>query len=196
MEHAYYCEEHNREFRNEHDYNQHMNSRAHEFTYYCEEHNREFRNEHDYNQHMNSRAHEFTYYCEEHNREFRNEHDYNQHMNSRAHFYDYYYDYDYYLNSIPIPVPTPGYWVYREEFTRTKSFGYFECFTCQKWWLSAHSFPIYKQGCQECNTYSLPICLWENENPNKNLENNIIYRDGSHDRSRCEACTIGVCKQN
>ena len=91
---------------------------------------------------------------------------------------------------LPKPFDGKGHWVYREDFMRYKTFGYFEC-PCKKWWLSAHSFKIYKQGCQSCERETYPKYLWFND---EKTENELNSRTSSpHDKARCEACKLGDC---
>ena len=84
-----------------------------------------------------------------------------------------------------------GYWVSRDSFQGSKSFGWFECQDCSKTWFSAHAQKRYKQGCQECEEWTLPCCLWVNTGSNDNERRD--RDDVPHDRARCQACKRGVC---
>jgi hypothetical protein len=90
------------------------------------------------------------------------------------------------------PIPNAsGYWVPREAFTGNKSFGRFRCVECAKAWGSAHAFPEYPQGCQRCETTTLPCCLWvNNERDTRELRNSDSEsgEDGPHDKIRCGKC--------
>ena len=90
-----------------------------------------------------------------------------------------------------------GEWVNRHEFAGRKSFGFFECesLSCGKKWYSAHAFPSYKQGCQECEHESLPAYLWVNYGGNERDYDDYERDDSNapHDRDRCMACRAGVC---
>jgi len=61
-------------------------------------------------------------------------------------------------------------------------------------WLSAHSYKRYKQGCQRCETESLPVYMWVNDylkSDDDDDEINDDYDDqdkAPHDSARCEAC--------
>lgn len=91
------------------------------------------------------------------------------------------------------PVDSIGYWIHREEYTGRKSFGYFKCEICFKNWVSAHSFPNFKQGCKKCNTEDYPIFLWQNMNDKQRDDYERDETDKPHDQNRCEACRYGVC---
>lgn len=96
----------------------------------------------------------------------------------------------------PAPVDSPGYWLKREEFKENKSFGYFRCIPCKKNWMSAHSFPEFKQGCKNCNKEWLPNLLWVNldTSDSKTDKPYDSSMDKPHDNLRCEACRIlGSC---
>lgn len=86
-----------------------------------------------------------------------------------------------------------GYWVRREDFDGSKSFGRFQCIKCKKQWGSAHAYKMYKQGCQRCELRSLPCCLWVNTRESRHYSDDEDD-DGPHDSRRCEACRLGVCK--
>lgn len=92
----------------------------------------------------------------------------------------------------PLPFEdAEGEWVYTDEFTGRKSFGAYYCH-CDAWWISAHAFPKFRQGCKSCGRYVLPRFMWVNEawrNPLERREE----RDGPHMRALCEACRAGVC---
>eukprot|EP00992_Anisonema_acinus_P009727 TRINITY_DN591_c0_g1_i1.p1 TRINITY_DN591_c0_g1~~TRINITY_DN591_c0_g1_i1.p1 ORF type:complete len:209 (-),score=19.92 TRINITY_DN591_c0_g1_i1:116-691(-) len=90
------------------------------------------------------------------------------------------------------PVDSAGQWVPRAEFEGRKSFGYFIC-RCRHTWVSAHSFKLYKQGCQRCERQSLPNLMWVNEYDD-DRESREGRTDGPHDEQRCEACRRGVCQ--
>ncbi len=85
-----------------------------------------------------------------------------------------------------------GYWVYRSDCNKQKSFGYYECSKCYGKWTSAHAQKDYKQACKSCNFYSLPLYMWENEYPFGHIK---INRDDDkpHLSQLCEACHKGVC---
>jgi len=96
--------------------------------------------------------------------------------------------------SLPIPVNTEGCWVKRKDFVKEKSFGYFVCKECKKSWLSAHSFKKYKQGCKGCEIEYYPKYLWNNtEKRKESPEFEKVNKDKPHDRTRCEACHLGIC---
>ena len=85
-----------------------------------------------------------------------------------------------------------GYWISREKFYGTKSFGYFECSHCSKEWFSAHAHKRFKQGCQDCEQMAFPCCLWVNTGEQDHSRKHDDD-DGPHDRARCEACRKGCC---
>lgn len=92
------------------------------------------------------------------------------------------------------PVDTPGKWISREAFRVTgknKSFGYFKC-TCGKFWVSAHSFWEYMQGCQSCERKTFPKLLWDNYTYSRKAENDERL-NSPHDQQRCDACKAGKC---
>jgi len=203
----YHCEAHNRHFISERALNQHLNSPAHEEEFYCEAHNRHFRSEEALNQHLNSLAHDeleeeeeeqeeeevVEFYCEAHNRHFRSEEALNQHLNSSAHYELVEEDEEEEVDDMPPLIEgLEGEWVPTDEFRGSKSFGYFKC-ECTNWWFSAHAFPNYKQGCQQCELYYFPNKMWINHSSSINS----VKHNGKHDMRRCEACDDGVClKQN
>jgi hypothetical protein len=88
-----------------------------------------------------------------------------------------------------------GYWVHRAQFSGTKSFGWYQCDGCDKTWFSAHAFTQYRQGCQSCETQTLPCCLWVNTGSRNNNDGRPERDDGPHDSLRCEACRQGACRQ-
>jgi len=98
------------------------------------------------------------------------------------------------INDLDPPVSSKGYWIEREYYHKNKSFGAFECQRCRKTWISAHSFTVYRQGCQRCENKSLPKFMWINEenNDDKVKSDNT---DGPHDSARCDACLAGKCKR-
>lgn len=81
-----------------------------------------------------------------------------------------------------------GEWVLCSEFQGIKSFGCFEC-GCNNRWTSAHSFPVYVQGCRECEDESLPRYLWANAGEGGKQ----AHEDKPHDTKRCGACRAGRC---
>ena len=85
-----------------------------------------------------------------------------------------------------------GYWISRDLFKGDKSFGQFQCSKCSKRWGSAHAYQRYEQGCQRCETRSLPCCLWVNTGARSDYHD-FDEDDGPHDSGRCEACRRGVC---
>ncbi|GAX84636.1 hypothetical protein CEUSTIGMA_g12057.t1 [Chlamydomonas eustigma] len=93
-----------------------------------------------------------------------------------------------------------GYWVQRKDFEGRKSFGVFQCAQCSRRWYSAHAFKEYKQGCQRCDRYYLPIAMWVNTGDRDSDDDDNGFGDdekddaGPHDSERCEACKAGVCK--
>ena len=91
------------------------------------------------------------------------------------------------------PVSENGFWVKRKHFTGRKSFAAFDC-PCGKYWISAHGFPCYKQGCKSCDEKSLPKFLWVNENgTDRSGEAHGPDPTRPHDMSRCQACQAGAC---
>ena len=105
-------------------------------------------------------------------------------------------------SSLPPPFPgASGEWVLREDFPGTKSFGRFKCTKCGKKWTSAHAFKDFAQGCQSCETKSLPVCLWLNDDSvphgdSSSDESDDDEPDLPHDRGRCDACKAGRCLSN
>jgi hypothetical protein len=94
------------------------------------------------------------------------------------------------------PPPKPGlkgFWVKRRKFTGEKSFGRFHCGNCEKEWLSAHTFKMYKQACIECGEYIMSRYMWVNT---ESQEKQTPDDDGKPHRSDlCEACHKGVCRR-
>lgn len=93
----------------------------------------------------------------------------------------------------PSPLDVPGHWVLRGDFPGKKSFGFFVCDACGKWWLSAHAFRRWEQGCKSCEHKSLPYLLWWNEQPRGVGPAHRDLNDRPHDQARCQACSMGVC---
>jgi uncharacterized C2H2 Zn-finger protein len=146
-------------------------------------------------QEMHSRAVHIDFPCPACNRRFRSDHALAQHF-AAVHHAECEDDEEDSVDSWRPnpPVDSAGYWVPREEFTGKKSFGYFQCESCFKTWISAHAFPSFKQGCKKCDTEDYPIFLWENMN--KKQHDDLNYqrdeKDKPHDQNRCEACRCGV----
>ncbi len=83
-----------------------------------------------------------------------------------------------------------------DDFEGIKSFGYFECPSCKKTWVSAHSYPDYTQGCKRCDTEYYPKFMWENQErhyPRDEDKTVMEETDKPHDMERCEACRAGLC---
>lgn len=97
------------------------------------------------------------------------------------------------IEKLTPPVDNPGEWVERRDFDEHKSFGAFECPRCHKTWLSAHAFPVYKQGCKKCDRKSFPKFLWKNEHYGGGDNENKTDSNKPHDITRCDACKDGVC---
>jgi hypothetical protein len=97
------------------------------------------------------------------------------------------------------PISSEGRWVYTGEFQKEKSFGYFICGRCSKEWFSAHSYPMYRQGCQQCERKSYPLFMWENVSNRERDESSdgSSDSDGPHDQLRCEKCQTvrGDCRK-
>ncbi len=93
------------------------------------------------------------------------------------------------------PIDTAGDWVHPYEFKGRKSFGYFKCSSCLKTWISAHSFPQFKQGCKKCNIEDVPIFLWQNAENEDRRDRYFKLEELNkpHDQHRCEACRRGLC---
>ena len=98
----------------------------------------------------------------------------------------------YIYDIMPEPVTSDGHWVLRRNFPYKKSFGYFKCDDCNKWWISAHSFKEYKQGCKRCEKMHFPKYMWLND---EKEETKADKEDNGtpHDTKRCEACKMGIC---
>eukprot|EP00798_Chlamydomonas_sp_ICE-L_P018590 gene18590-25102_t len=107
------------------------------------------------------------------------------------------------LDELEAPFGMPGEWLKTQDWVRRsprgrKSFGAFKCMPCGRTWLSAHSYPRYKQGCKGCDAEYLPIYLWHNDPSSpRDEDDNEDYddegEDKPHDSERCEACRAGVC---
>jgi hypothetical protein len=97
------------------------------------------------------------------------------------------------------PVSTPGNWVKRKEFPYNKSFGFFECHSCSKTWVSAHAFVKYRQACKDCKQYALARYMWLNpkkddSDEDDSDEESVTIKNGKpHIKALCEACKKGVC---
>ena len=99
----------------------------------------------------------------------------------------------------PVDPPIPGLagmWVTRDEFDGHKSFGRFVCAECSKWWMTAHAFVDYTQGCKACETHSYPVWMWENFDHADRRGDRDDSDDKPHDMQRCAACAAGVCTAN
>ena len=90
------------------------------------------------------------------------------------------------------PVDGAGEWVERRNFDGEKSFGFFIC-DCGRYWLTAHCYRDYKQGCKWCEKESLSYYMWENHETDKRPRRAKRYGDKPHDEQRCEACRRGEC---
>ena len=94
-----------------------------------------------------------------------------------------------------------GYWIKRQDFVGTKSFGVFICFKCRgergkpgKRWQSAHAFKQFAQGCQGCESLYRPWFMWVNTSErDQNRDGMDDEEDKPHDSGRCQACRAGVC---
>lgn len=168
---SYFCEEHDKIFKTEFDFKQHIYSPAH--SQQCKIHGRSFKSPKALEQHLKSPIHS-SYFSVKLNRAFNTPQKFKEHL---------------YIP--PPPVPSKGKWLIRSDFPKEKSFGYFKCYYCNKTWISAHSFKNYKQGCKKCDSLSFPIYLWLNESSNS--QNNSSNLQGSHDKNRCQACKAGKC---
>lgn len=122
---------------------------------------------------------------------FRTQRSLSQHCEDTGHIEDSQDDDGDEIETPEPPVDSPGQWVLREDFTGRKSFGYFVC-GCGRFWLSAHAFKDYRQGCRGCEQKSFPYFLWENFGKRTDRDRNYAD-DKPHDASRCEACRNGVC---
>lgn len=60
-------------------------------------------------------------------------------------------------------------------------------------WSSAHAYKQFKQGCQNCETECLPVCLWQNYGSGGSDDEEVDPDRPPHDSSRCQACRLGVC---
>jgi hypothetical protein len=87
-----------------------------------------------------------------------------------------------------------GYWIPRQRFRTTKSFGSYQCH-CGNDWFSAHAHKNYRQGCQSCEDESYPCCMWVNTESDNREKRSWEEDDKPHDRARCEACRRGECLQ-
>ena len=101
---------------------------------------------------------------------------------------------------VPYYPPFPGArgeWVLREEFPYEKSFGKFECLRCDNRWSSAHAWKEYEQGCQRCETETLPSWMWLNDSDQSDSSerDSDSDDDGPHDWARCAACRAGICRR-
>ena len=84
-----------------------------------------------------------------------------------------------------------GEWVDSRLFEKGfKSFGFFLCLNCFKWWLSAHSLNGYGQACISCNVYHNPKYMWINYNQKSGTKKES---DKPHRKDLCEACRLGKC---
>ena len=90
------------------------------------------------------------------------------------------------------PVDGAGEWVERRNFDGEKSFGFFIC-DCGRYWLTAHCYRDYKQGCKWCEKESLSYYMWENHETDKRPRRAKRYGDKPHDEQRCEAGRRGKC---
>ena len=195
-----YCPTHKKQFKSLQAYQQHMSSPAHEefeseeeSEYSDEEYNSEEETENseeEYESEEESENSQEEFYCSIHDRYFKSEEAYDQHMNSPAHEDD-----SESSEMPPDPVDTPGYWVAYDEFENYKSFGYFKC-DCEAWWMSAHAFKNYKQGCKLCDDYSYATYFWVNEEDQEIKGKSKKENRGNHLRDRCEACEAGECTAN
>lgn len=89
-----------------------------------------------------------------------------------------------------------GTWLKRKQFIQhggKKSFGLFVCKKCENGrWISAHAYAIFRQGCQVCETYSLPLYMWLNDEKCTQTRK-TKKEDKPHHDERCQACKAGIC---
>ena len=96
------------------------------------------------------------------------------------------------------PVDTPGYWILRDAFNGSKSFGVFVCENakCNKQqWISAHANKAFRMSCNNCEKRVLPTYMWVNTHKS-DKDKNITSKQKPHDSNRCEACEKGLCIQS
>ena len=95
---------------------------------------------------------------------------------------------------IPPPVDTPGYWILRDAFNGSKSFGVFVCedTKCKKQWISAHANKEFRMGCNICEKRVLPTYMWVNTHKS-DKDKDVTSKQKPHDSKRCEACEKGLC---
>jgi hypothetical protein len=107
--------------------------------------------------------------------------------------------YDDWTPNAPSGLDGLGEWVGREDFAGHKSFGFFECGTCDACWLSAHAFRnTYRQKCKACNAWSQPRYMWHNYDTGARDRDpsDPMAKDRPHHADKCEACRAGVCTSN
>jgi len=105
----------------------------------------------------------------------------------------YQYQEQSFKDTLAAPVSGSGYWVDRHKFHGRKSFGAFKC-NCRSTWVSAHSYPQYRQDCKKCRKSCLPTCLWVNvDNSDDSDVGEYDEKTKPHHRDKCEACRRGVC---
>lgn len=83
-----------------------------------------------------------------------------------------------------------GEWVRPEEFDLKKSFGWFQCRQCRRWWDSAHSWKDFTQDCQRCEQAEYPVWMWVNYNPIDPSDRGRPTEKSNkpHDQARCGRC--------
>ncbi len=148
------CDVCNRVFVSEHALEQHNNAKhapvPSELT--CDVCNRVFVSEHALEQHNNAKHVLYQVTCDTCGRAFGSERALEQHEEA-VHWseydeeattedaYDSDFDGDCEDHSHPPPFPdAKGYWVNRDDFERSKSFGWFECENCDHRWMSALAY--------------------------------------------------------
>lgn len=88
---------------------------------------------------------------------------------------------------------TDGAWVEPNNCTQRKSFAHFNC-SCGARWTTAHGYADSKQGCKQCGDYSLPCCMWQNNNSSFHNRSDYSDEDGGppHRKDLCERCQQGL----
>jgi hypothetical protein len=85
-----------------------------------------------------------------------------------------------------------GEWLYTFEFPNDKSFGYFICNICNRWWTSAYANKNFGQMCQTCYEYTKPCFMWQNKYIDC-IKSHKANNDPPHRSKLCEACSLGQC---
>jgi len=91
------------------------------------------------------------------------------------------------------PVDTPGQWVKTRYFEGHQSFGFISC-DCGRTWVTAYAQPDMKSGCRDCEEFSLPSLMWQNDQQ-QGRDRGSTFRElnGHHDCARCQICLKGKC---